>query len=339
MRTTDPSNPACVALSGGRDSVATALHASERWRVEAAVTVVHEFLDGTCLENARRCAERLGLRHELVRVRLRGWFRRALRRGLPICTKCARTVLTAACLRAKRLGLLTVLTGHELKGKYGRRVAHPYPPGVTMVRYPALRRWTWEDVGEIVSGLGWFDEGYTCPIRPYGVHRFIERVGYNPLTGRACSLMVERVASPRACLEYLIETETPEWDAGEVEERLGLELHRVFEGGVPEGPRDEEEIVRDLTYRLLMFLERALRSYLSGTLNRIVRTERFAQLHAVLYEYSEIDDRVDDLGYEHLPRLAVERDEGTARRLLEGTRALMRELLREYGRRIPGTRV
>ncbi len=339
MRTTSPSNPACVALSGGRDSVATALHASERWRLEAAVTVVHEFLDEVCLENARRCAERLGLRHEVVRVRLREWFRRALRRGLPICTKCARTVLTAACLRAKQLGLLTVLTGHELRGKYGRRVAHPYPPGVTMVRYPALRRWTWEDVRRIVSECGWFDEDYTCPIRPYGVHRFIERVGYNPLTGRACSLMVERVASPRECLEYLVETETPRWDAGEVEERLGLELSRVFRDGVPEGPRDEGDVVRDLTYRLLMYLESALRSYVHGTLNRVERTERLAQLHAVLSEYSEIDDRVDDLGYDVLPRLAVERDEEAARRLLEDVRSLMRELLREYGREIPGTRV
>ena len=331
------SPPSGIALSGGKDSVATLIDAVDRWNVKVAVTVVHEFTDETCLENARKAAEHVGVDHEVVKLRLRGWFARALKEGHPICTKCGRSVLTAACLRARELGCATVLTGHELRGKFGRRTTHPYPPGVTVVRYPALRRWTWEDIRDIVSGLSWFDPEYTCPIRPYGVHRFIEEVGYNPLTGRACTIMLEGVATPREVLAYLRETETPEEDPERVLDILGLEEKAAFPNGIPDGPRDEDEIVRDLTYRLLMYARQALRSLIRGTLNRIERRERFTQLYFVMSEYGEIDDQVEHLDIEAFLRVASG-DEEEAERLLHDVKELMRSILVEYGRTIPGAR-
>ncbi|WP_457620695.1 hypothetical protein [Methanopyrus sp.] len=331
------SPPSSIALSGGKDSVATLIDAADRWNVKVAVTVVHEFTDRTCLENARKAAEHAGVDHEVVKLRLRKWFARALKEGRPVCTKCGRSVLTAACLRARDLGCVTVLTGHELRGKFGRRTTHPYPPGVTVIRYPALRRWTWEEIREIVSGLSWFNPDYTCPIRPYGVHRFIEEVGYNPLTGRACTIMLEGVAMPQEALTYLRETETPEEDPERVLEILRLEEKAAFPNGIPDGPRDEDEIVRDLTYRLLMYAHQALKSLVHGTLNRVERRERFTQLYFVMLEYGEIDDRVEHLDIEAFVRLAAG-DREKAKHLLHDVRELMRSVLAEYGRTIPGAR-
>jgi len=331
------SPPSSIALSGGKDSVATLIDAADRWNVKVAVTVVHEFTDETCLENARKAAEHVGVDHEVVKLRLREWFARALKEGHPICTKCGRSVLTAACLRARELGCTTVLTGHELRGKFGRRTTHPYPPGVTVVRYPALRRWTWEDIRDIVSGLSWFNPEYTCPIRPYGVHRFIEEIGYNPLTGRACTIMLEGVATPQETLAYLRETETPEEDPERVLDILGLEEKAAFPNGIPDGPRDEDEIVRDLTYRLLMYARQALRSLVRGTLNRVERRERFTQLYFVMSEYGKIDDRMEHLDIEAFVRLAAD-DREEAEHLLRDVKKLMKSILAEYDRTIPGAR-
>ncbi|WP_457614304.1 hypothetical protein [Methanopyrus sp.] len=331
------SPPSSIALSGGKDSVATLIDAADRWNVKVAVTVVHEFVDRTCLENARKAAEHVGADHEIVKLRLRDWFARALKEGRPVCTKCGRSILTAACLRSRNLGCTTVLTGHELRGKFGRRTVHPYPPGVTVIRYPALCRWTWVDIRGIVSSLSWFNPDYTCPIRPYGVHRFIEEVGYNPLTGRACTIMLEGVATPQETLAYLRETETPEEGPERVLEILRLEEKAAFPNGVPDGPRDEEEIVRDLTYRLLMYARQALKSLMRRTLNRVERRERFTQLYFVMSEYGKIDDRIEHIDIESFVRLAAG-DEKEAKHLLRDVKKLMRSILAEYDRRIPGAR-
>ncbi len=333
-RTTE--TPAALALSGGKDSVATLLHARDRWSVELAITVKHEFVDPVALSNALKACSETGVRHQVVEVNLSGWFRRALREGAPLCTKCGRAILKTVCLVAKAEGFGTVLTGHELRGKFGRRTAYPYS-GVTVVRYPALRRWTWSDVHAILEDADWFDEGYTCPIRPYGVHRFIEEVGYNPLTGRAATILLEGIATPDEVLGYLEETETPPEDTTpeDVARKLGTDVDDLFPNGPPEGPRPEDERKRDLAYRILMYYRQYLRGF--DSLNRIEREERGWQLRRVLTEWSRVDDRLDPLDPEEPVDVAYGGKE--PEEVLPRVEDVMARVAEEYDREVPGVPV
>ncbi len=333
-RTTN--TPATLALSGGKDSVATLLDARDRWNLRLAVTVKHEFADPIALSNALKACSETGVRHQIVEIKLAGWFKRALKEGAPLCTKCGRAIIKTVCLVAKSEGFGTVLTGHELRGKFGRRTVYPYS-GVTVVRYPALRRWTWEDIKGKLEGADWFDPNYTCPIRPYGVHRFVEEVGYNPLTGRAATILLEGIATPEDILDYLRETETPPTDPGpeDVAEALGADIDELFPNGPPDGPRPENHRIRDLTYRLLMYYRQYLRGL--SSLNRIEREERGWQLRRVLTEWSDYDDRIEELNPKDPVRVAYgEKDPSD---VLPDVEDVMARVAEEYDREVPGVPV